>query len=368
MPDTSHSAGRIACDGIHKDGHGYTRGYLQAYPYPDPQKPSRIRVGSKTHTGYLRVLDLPYSVVKGKPKETKNILEVTNPRVHGSGLRVEHGSEIVTRTRTRPYPRVAGVGSGIPVVSAEWLVQATFFTTNKIIILVVPAPKETLFHRNMSISAVYMKNYVLSIDLSGSAQCSGLTQVQWPKAAKSGLMFRNHHVVEKSDTFRDILYQGCASHFHFLADAKPAEWLAKPTKWLASHLAGHGRVIPPKHTPPPGTSHLAQAQATWPSQKRHSPFANHLGWVKNAQNAIQLVQNELEAGHLDQAEDSRDITKYAASLHNLIHVALLNPSSLNFSIPKEYEDIVTVSIADTKNWVAEIETRFGKTKRGTRRT
>jgi hypothetical protein len=97
-------------------------------------------------------------------------------------------------------------------------------------------------------------------------------------------------------------------------------------------------------------------------------FANHLGWVKHAQNAIQLVQNELEAGRLDQAEDSRDITKYAASLHNLIHVALLDPSSPNFSIPKEYEDIVTVSIADTKNWVAEIETRFGKTKRGTRRT
>jgi hypothetical protein len=22
-----------------KDGHGYTRGYLRAYPYPDPQKP-----------------------------------------------------------------------------------------------------------------------------------------------------------------------------------------------------------------------------------------------------------------------------------------------------------------------------------------
>ncbi|KAJ7825973.1 hypothetical protein B0H14DRAFT_3725588 [Mycena olivaceomarginata] len=98
-------------------------------------------------------------------------------------------------------------------------------------------------------------------------------------------------------------------------------------------------------------------------------FANHLGWVKHAQNAIQLVQNELEAGRLNQAEDSRDITKYAASLHHLIPVALLDPSSPNFSIPKEYEDIVTVSIADTKNWVAEIETRFGKTKRGgTRRT
>ncbi|KAJ7276915.1 hypothetical protein C8J57DRAFT_1223626 [Mycena rebaudengoi] len=29
-----------------------------------------------------------------------------NPRVHGSGTRVEHGSEIATGTRTRPHPRV----------------------------------------------------------------------------------------------------------------------------------------------------------------------------------------------------------------------------------------------------------------------
>jgi hypothetical protein len=104
---------------------------------------------------------------------------------------------------------------------------ASHFTMNKNIILMVPAPKETLFHWSMSIPAVYMKNNVLSIDLSSSAQCSGLTQVNqrpvstiieccnnslqshgvqdlflWKKAAKSGLMFRNHHVVEKSGEFK----------------------------------------------------------------------------------------------------------------------------------------------------------------------
>ncbi|KAJ7216848.1 hypothetical protein C8J57DRAFT_1537911 [Mycena rebaudengoi] len=37
---------------------------------------------------------------------TTVISKLPNPRVHGSGTRVEHGSEIVTRTRTRPNPRV----------------------------------------------------------------------------------------------------------------------------------------------------------------------------------------------------------------------------------------------------------------------
>jgi hypothetical protein len=56
-----------------------------------------------------------------------------------------------------------------------------------------------------------------------------------------------------------------------LADAKPAEWLAKPTKWLASQSAGRGLVIPPKSTPPPEKSHLARAQATLACQKVNSP-------------------------------------------------------------------------------------------------
>ncbi|KAJ7140601.1 hypothetical protein C8R44DRAFT_726343 [Mycena epipterygia] len=58
-----------------------------------------------------------------------------------------------------------------------------------------------------------------------------------------------------------------ASHSWFLAGNKLAEWLAKPSKWLASRKAGRGRVIPPKSTPPPGTSHSARAQAIRPSQK-----------------------------------------------------------------------------------------------------
>jgi hypothetical protein len=60
-----------------------------------------------------------------------------------------------------------------------------------------------------------------------------------------------------------------ASHF---ADGRLAEWLAKPTKWLASRNAGRGRVMPPKSTPTPETSQLALAQATFASQKVNSPF------------------------------------------------------------------------------------------------
>jgi hypothetical protein len=59
-----------------------------------------------------------------------------------------------------------------------------------------------------------------------------------------------------------------ASHF---ADGRLAEWLAKPTKWLASRNAGRGRVMPPKSTPTPETSQLARAQATFASQKVNSP-------------------------------------------------------------------------------------------------
>ncbi|KAJ7309427.1 hypothetical protein DFH08DRAFT_823372 [Mycena albidolilacea] len=67
---------------------------------------TRIRVGSKTRMGYPRVLDLPAGLQTRRVdrRKQKNILEVTNPRVHRSGLRVEHGSEIATRTRTHPYP------------------------------------------------------------------------------------------------------------------------------------------------------------------------------------------------------------------------------------------------------------------------
>ncbi|KAJ6491233.1 hypothetical protein DFH09DRAFT_1105058 [Mycena vulgaris] len=67
-----------------------------------------------------------------------------------------------------------------------------------------------------------------------------------------------------------------------------AEWLAKPTKWLASRNAGRGRVMPPKSTPTPETSQSARAQATFASQKLQSerefdpgPFPvskSQLGW------------------------------------------------------------------------------------------
>jgi hypothetical protein len=36
--------------------------------------------------------------------ETRNILEFINPQVHGSGLQLEHRSEITTPTRTPPIP------------------------------------------------------------------------------------------------------------------------------------------------------------------------------------------------------------------------------------------------------------------------
>ncbi|KAJ6565850.1 hypothetical protein DFH09DRAFT_1081506 [Mycena vulgaris] len=49
------------------------------------------------------------------------------------------------------------------------------------------------------------------------------------------------------------------------------DWLAKPTKWLASPNAGRGRVMPPKSTPTPETSQSARAQATFASQKVNSP-------------------------------------------------------------------------------------------------
>ncbi|KAJ6542385.1 hypothetical protein DFH09DRAFT_1392561 [Mycena vulgaris] len=77
----------------------------------------------------------------------------------------------------------------------------------------------------------------------------------------------------KSDNFRRArMYALSAhgistSHSKILAGAKPAEWLAKPTKWLASRNAGRGRVMPPKSTPTPETSQSARAQATFASQK-----------------------------------------------------------------------------------------------------
>ncbi|KAJ7821301.1 hypothetical protein B0H14DRAFT_3146734 [Mycena olivaceomarginata] len=83
---------------------------------------------------------------------------------------------------------------------------------------------------------------------------------------------------QDADEYANIVQAECASHFSILADAKPAKWLAKPTKWLASHSAGRGRVMPAKSTPPPETSHLARAQAIWPSQKRHSHDSNELDY------------------------------------------------------------------------------------------
>ncbi|KAJ7934319.1 hypothetical protein B0H13DRAFT_1855214 [Mycena leptocephala] len=80
-----------------------------------------------------------------------------------------------------------------------------------------------------------------------------------------------------------------------LDEVQLAEWLAKPTKWLASRNAGHGRVMPPKSTPTPETSHLARAQATFASQKvnsqrnciesPHGPKARRLPWTQMCWNA-----------------------------------------------------------------------------------
>jgi hypothetical protein len=86
-----------------------------------------------------------------------------------------------------------------------------------------------------------------------------------------------------------------------LAGAKPAKWLAKPTKWLASQFAGRGRVIPPKLTPPPGTSHLARAQAILASQKRRSPVrqqkATHFCIHVNGGPSDNPMQSEV-TGHI----------------------------------------------------------------------
>jgi hypothetical protein len=60
-----------------------------------------------------------------------------------------------------------------------------------------------------------------------------------------------------------------------LADAKLAEWLAKPTFWLASRNAGLGLVITAKSKPKPETSHSAQAQATFASQKVNSRLLSY---------------------------------------------------------------------------------------------
>ncbi|KAJ7898955.1 hypothetical protein B0H14DRAFT_2557006 [Mycena olivaceomarginata] len=49
--------------------------------------------------------------------------------------------------------------------------------------------------------------------------------------------------------------------------SNPAEWLAKPTFWLASRNAGLGLVITAKSKPKPETSHSAQAQATLQAKK-----------------------------------------------------------------------------------------------------
>ena len=45
-----------------------------------------------------------------------------------------------------------------------------------------------------------------------------------------------------------------------LAGAKLAEWLAKPTKWLASRNAGHELVMAPKQADLHGRKPLLQAK------------------------------------------------------------------------------------------------------------
>ncbi|KAJ7659472.1 hypothetical protein B0H17DRAFT_1145286 [Mycena rosella] len=70
-----------------------------------------------------------------------------------------------------------------------------------------------------------------------------------------------------------------SSHIFYLGDAKLAEWLAKPAKWLASHSAGLGLGLPPKSKPKPKTSHSTQAQAIRPSQKCYSLLCMTHYWI-----------------------------------------------------------------------------------------
>jgi hypothetical protein len=84
-----------------------------------------------------------------------------------------------------------------------------------------------------------------------------------------------------------------ASPFDFLAGAKPAEWLAKPTFWLASRNAGRGLVITAKSTPTPETSQSVRAQATFASQKVNShveaAFGSDLAVSQNCRKTFRSI-------------------------------------------------------------------------------
>ncbi|KAJ7194086.1 hypothetical protein GGX14DRAFT_587189 [Mycena pura] len=95
-----------------------------------------------------------------------------------------------------------------------------------------------------------------------------------------------------------------------------------------------------------------------------STFSNHLGWVKHATHAVQLLQKEQDAGHLVESQDAAVLLERGTLLHALLYGPLLDPSSPNFAVPKDYEQIAVVSMADTKAWVADIEAHFSpQTKR-----
>ncbi|KAJ7208182.1 hypothetical protein GGX14DRAFT_633690 [Mycena pura] len=95
-----------------------------------------------------------------------------------------------------------------------------------------------------------------------------------------------------------------------------------------------------------------------------STFSNHLGWVKHATHAVQLLQKEQDAGHLAESQDAAVLLERGTLLHALLYGPLLDPSSPNFAVPKDYEQNAVVSMADTKAWVADIEARFSpQTKR-----
>ncbi|KAJ6568525.1 hypothetical protein B0H19DRAFT_1065353 [Mycena capillaripes] len=128
-----------------KEGHGYTHGYLWAYPYPDPQKPYPYTAQVQTHTGYpspnpsgcnftLRAMEIGQfaqamfqmmgqqaskksdeyemcnesnndQTANGEQEKQSNVKK-KNRNTPTRVPAVEHGSEIATRTRTRPHSRV----------------------------------------------------------------------------------------------------------------------------------------------------------------------------------------------------------------------------------------------------------------------
>ncbi|KAF8141043.1 hypothetical protein K438DRAFT_1995373 [Mycena galopus ATCC 62051] len=110
---------------------------------------------------------------------------------------------------------------------------------------------------------------------------------------------------------------------------------------------------------------------TWPKTgipaSASSTFGNHVNWMKRAMLAVDLLAKEQQSGRLENVADAITLRERGAQLHALIHATLLDPSSPGFTVPKAYDPIATVSLADTKAWVADIEGRFGSTSTSNRR-